>query len=122
MEPNLLIVIIVGILIVDFTLERILSYLNARHQNQNLPEELSGVYDHEKYRKSLNYFQTNYSFENITSSFSFLLILIVIVTGAFGKLDYLLRNKIQDPIFLALFFFGILFLLSDLINLPFSMY
>jgi STE24 endopeptidase len=122
MSANTILYIIAGILIIDFALERILDYLNAKHQQKNLPVELSNIYDQEKYSKSLNYFQANHSFENISSVFSFILMLGVILTGALGKLDHVLRLRVSDPILLALSFFGILFLISDLINLPFSLY
>jgi STE24 endopeptidase len=122
MSANTILYIIAGVLVIDFALERILAYLNANHQQKNLPEELADIYDQEKYSKSLSYFQANYSFENISSIFSFILMLGVILTGALGKLDHVLRLRITDPILLALSFFGILFLISDLINLPFSLY
>ena len=122
MNANTVLYIIAGILIIDFALERILSYLNANHQQKKLPDELTDIYDQEKYSKSLNYFQANHSFETISASFSFILMLAMILTGAFGKLDYVLRSRINDPILVALCFFGILFLISDLINIPFSLY
>jgi STE24 endopeptidase len=122
MQPNIILYVIAGILILDFALERILDYLNARHQQKELPAELADIYDQDKYTRSLNYFRANHSFENISSWFGFILMLIVILTGAFGKLDGILRSRINDPILLSLFFFGILFLISDLLNAPFSLY
>jgi STE24 endopeptidase len=121
MQANTISYIIAGILIADFALERILAYLNAKHQKK-LPSELADIYDQEKYSKSLDYFQANHAFENISASFSFILMLAVILSGAFGMLDHFLRPRVNDPILLALCFFGILFLISDIINLPFSLY
>jgi STE24 endopeptidase len=122
MQANIILYIITAILIADFILERVLSYLNARHQQKDLPAELAGIYDQEKYSKSLSYFQVNHRFGNISASFSFLLMLAVILSGAFGKLDEILRSQIQDRIMLSLCFFGVVFIVSDLINLPFSIY
>ena len=122
MQANIILYIIAGILIIDFVLERILSLLNANHQQKDLPPEFAGIYDQEKYSKSLNYFKANHSFETLSSTFSFILMLAVILSGTFGMLDFILRLRINDPILLSLSFFGILFLISDLINIPFSLY
>jgi STE24 endopeptidase len=122
MQANIILFIITAILIADFMLERVLTYLNAKHQQKNLPPELAGIYDQEKYNKSLRYFHVNYRFGNVSASFSFLLMLGVILSGAFGKLDEILRTQVQNRIVLSLCFFGVVFIVSDLINLPFSIY
>jgi STE24 endopeptidase len=122
MQANTILYIIAAILTADFMLERILSYLNAGHQQKDLPSELAGIYDQEKYSKSLSYFQFNHKFGNISASFSFLLMLGVILSGAFGKLDEILRSQVQNQIMLSLCFFAVIFIISDLINLPFSIY
>ena len=47
--------IIIGILLFEFILERILDYLNSTYWSNELPAELNGIYDAEKYRKSQEY-------------------------------------------------------------------
>ena len=47
--------IIVGIIVFNYIVERILDYLNSIKWTNKLPEELKGIYDAEKYRKSQEY-------------------------------------------------------------------
>jgi STE24 endopeptidase len=44
------------------------------------------------------------------------------ILGGFGWLDQVIREKISSPVFIALIFFGILGLVSDIFSLPFSWY
>lgn len=122
MDSQSLLYIILGILSFDFILEQVLDYLNLKHQKTNLPEELKDLYTEEEFKKAQDYFTANAKFSFASSTLSFLLIFIVISTGTFGWLDNQLSFKFQNPTALALVFFGILFLFSDIINIPFSLY
>ena len=122
MEPTTLLTIIVVIVAVNFGLEQVLSALNRRQQKHNLPEELQGVYDPEKYKTSLAYQQANDRFGTITSTFSFVLTLALLLSGFFGWLDIQLQSHFENPIWRALCYFGILFVGSDLLNIPFQLY
>ena len=46
----------------------------------------------------------------------------MIHTGLFGVLDEFVRSQMTHPILAGLFFFGIIFIINDLINIPFSLY
>ncbi len=54
MEKMIFITILV-IVILDFILERVLDYLNSTYWSEELPAELEGIYDSERYRKSQQY-------------------------------------------------------------------
>jgi STE24 endopeptidase len=114
--------IIISILSLDFIVGQILDYLNIKNQKKELPDELKGLYEIDKYNKALNYQNANYKFDLLSSSFSFLLIMAVIISDFFGKLNNILRKDIENPVLLALAFFGILFIISDILNLPFSLF
>jgi STE24 endopeptidase len=122
MDSQILLYLILGILTFDFVLEQVLDYLNLKHQKIDLPEELKGIYTEEEFKKAQEYFNANAKFGFLSSTLSFLLIITVILTGAFGWLDKQLSLKFQNPTVIALVFFGILFLVSDIINIPFSLY
>jgi STE24 endopeptidase len=122
MEYNTLFFIIVGIVIFGFLLERFLAYLNARNLSNIIPKEVEGIYDAEKYKKLLDYEKVNYKFSAITSTFSLLLILFMLFSGGFAIIDNFLRQYTSNPILLALLFFGVIFLASDLLNTPFDIY
>jgi len=114
--------LIIFILIADFVFERYLSFLNIKASKMKLPAVLQDIYDPEKYAKQQDYFRTNTRFGMISSSFSFLLILLMFSLGGFGWLDQILGAHIHNEILLTLVFFGILFIASDLLSTPFQWY
>lgn len=114
--------VIIIILFADFGLERFLTYLNIKHSKTKLPDILSDIYDSEKYNRQQDYFRTNARFGIISSSFSFLITLLMYVTGGFGWLSNLLADYISSPTLLSLTFFGIIFLINDLLLSPLEWY
>lgn len=119
---QLLFIIILFILIVDFGLERYLAFLNIKESGKELPALLRDIYDPEKYAKQQDYFRTNSRFGMLTSSFSFLIILVMFAFGGFAWVDELVRQYIQSPIWTPILFFGILFIVNDILGIPFDWY
>ncbi|WP_242158794.1 M48 family metallopeptidase [Aestuariivivens sediminis] len=122
MTANTLFYIIIALLIINFLIDKIIDALNAKHYKDDLPQELHDVYDQEEYKKSQRYKATNYRFGIITSTFSLLLTLGFLGLDGFEIVDNLARSITDNPILIALLFFGIIMLGSDLITLPFSYY
>ena len=114
--------IIIAIIIFDFTFDRIIDYLNASRWSNELPKELQGIYDEEKYRKSQDYSKANMRFGLITSSFSLALILGFLLIGGFAYLDNWVRQFTEHPVLMALLFFGIIGFASDILSTPFNIY
>ena len=110
------------ILVADFGLERYLAYLNIKNSTTKLPEILSDIYDADKYQKQQEYFRTNSRFGMLTSSFSFLIMFLILCFGGFAWLDQVIQGHTQQIILVPLLFFGILFFANDLITIPFSLY
>jgi STE24 endopeptidase len=119
---KILLIIILAIIVLDFAFDRVMDYLNASRWSNLLPEELKGIYEEEKYRKSQDYARINMRFGIVTSSLSFMLILAMLVFGGFGWLDGWVRQFTENPIFMAMLFFLIVGLASDLISTPFDIY
>lgn len=115
-------VVTILILVVDFILGRILSYLNSLSAKKPIPVLLSGIYDEEKYKKQQSYFQVNTRFGLLTSAFSFVVMILMVGFGGFGWLDGIVSDWSTNPIVISLIFFGILFITNDLISLPFEVY
>lgn len=122
MSPTVLFYIIIGILIVNFFFDLIISFLNARHYGDPVPEELSDVYDSEEYIKSQAYKKTNFRFSVVTSTFSIILTLAFFLLDGFAFVDTLASGYSEHPILRALFFFAIIVVGHDIINMPFSYY
>jgi STE24 endopeptidase len=122
MKAQTLFYIIIAIVIFNYALSRFLEYLNSRHYGDQLPEEVKDVYDSDQYKKSQQYKIVNYKFSILTSTLTFLLILGMFFFRGFAFVDNIARSLTSQPILLALIFFGIIMLASDLIHTPFSIY
>ncbi|RZW56063.1 MAG: M48 family peptidase [Flavobacteriaceae bacterium] len=122
MTATTLFYIIIGILILNFIIEKILSALNAKHFNDTIPEQLKDVYDEAEYKKSQAYKKTNYRFGIITSSFSLIITLAFFFLDGFELVDNFARSYTENPIWIGLIFFGIIMIGSDIIMTPFSYY
>ncbi len=114
--------IIIAIIVFEYLLERYLDYLNSTYWNNELPQELEGIYDTQKYRKSQDYLRVNQRFSQLTDTFSFVLMMLMLIFGGFAFLDGFVRQYTTDPILMALLYFGILGLAADILSTPFSVY
>ena len=114
--------IIIGLLVFDYLLSLFLDYLNTTQWSNTVPAELSGIYDADKYRRSQEYDRDNLKLSLIKNTVSLLIILLVLHCKGFAFLDNVLREYTANNIVLALLFFGILMIISDLLFLPFSLY
>jgi STE24 endopeptidase len=114
--------IILVILTANFILDQTLAYLNLSHLKSTIPSALKGIYEDDKYAQSQAYTKANTKFGFITETFSFILAFVVLKMGLLGQLNDALSISYSNPIVLALVFFGILFIASDVFNIPFSLY
>lgn len=119
---NTLFYIIIAILVLQFILETVMNYLNAKHYGDPVPEELADVFDPEEYQKSQDYKKTNYRFGLLTSVFTVLMTLSFLIFGGFEWVDQIARNLTDNTILIALIFFGIVMIGSSIITTPFSYY
>lgn len=114
--------IIIAILIINFVVDKILDALNAKHYNDAIPEELQDVYNEAEYKKSQDYKRTNYKFGLLVSFISLITTLAFFFFDGFAYVDTVARSYSKNPIGIALIFFGIIMIASDIISTPFSYY
>ncbi|GJM28541.1 MAG: peptidase M48 [Cyclobacteriaceae bacterium] len=122
MSADTILYIIVAILVVNYLWEQLLDLLNLNHQKDHPPKELADVCDQATYRKTLAYHRAQTKFGFVSSAISFVALLVLLLTGAFGELDSWLHQYIDNEILLALSFFGILFLVADILSIPLQWY
>ena len=122
MPNSSLFYIILIILIVQFLIETSLDYLNARKFQDPIPEELDGIFDDAAYVKSQAYKKTNYRFGLFSSMFSLIITISFLLFGGFEWVDILTRSVTTCPIPMALLFFGIIMVGSDILSTPFAYY
>ncbi|MBF8149449.1 M48 family metallopeptidase [Winogradskyella sp. F6397] len=122
MTAQTLFYIIIAIIIINFVKDKVLDAINAKHYNDPIPEELNDVYDKTEYEKSQAYKTVNYKFGIWTSLFSFILTLGFLLLDGFENVDNIARSYSDNPIIIALIFFGIIMIASDIITTPFAYY
>lgn len=122
MDSNFLFFTIIGILVVQYGLDTLLDYLNAKHFLKKIPDELQDVFDADDYRKAQSYHQENYRFGILKDGVSLIILLAFFLLGGFRMADNLVQNFSENTIFQALGFFGILAFGSSIISFPFSYY
>ena len=114
--------VILGALLLEYGLSTISSFLNMNSITETVPKGFEDYYDTEKYSQSQQYLKDKTRLGLLSGTFSLILTLFVIHTGIFGLLDEFVRSYSLHPIITGLMFFGILFFINDLLNLPFSLY
>ena len=122
MKPTTLFYILIAIIIISFIIDKILDILNTRHFDDKIPEELADVYDEQAYKKSQEYKKTTTKFSNLTSAFSIVLTVSFFFADGFKYVDDFARSFTDLPMAVALIFFGVIMLGSDLLTTPFSYY
>lgn len=122
MTATVLFYIILGILILNFIIDFILSELNANKYNDAIPKELEDVYDETEYEKSQQYKKVKHRFGRLTGSISFIATLAFLIFGGFEFVDTIARGLVTNEIWIALVFFGIIMFASDLLTTPFAYY
>lgn len=122
MSPDQLLYLILGIVVLDYVFDETLDYLNLKSSKRKLPPKLKGLYEAKEYEKSQDYLRTRSKFSFFTTAFSTALSIAVLIFGLFGSLDSWLAIYIENPILLSLAFFGVVFILSDVLNIPLELY
>lgn len=114
--------VFIAIIVVNFLIDWFLDKLNASRFEAGIPSEVEGLYDEVAYKKSIDYKKANHRFSSVTSSVSVLVTLAFLIFGGFEWADSLARAWSSNQVWVALLFFGIIGLGSDLLNTPFAYY
>jgi len=119
---NTVFVLLIGVLVFGYVLERILDRLNLSHTLPVLPAELADIFDPEEYKRSQMYKRDNTRFSFFTSSAGLVVMLLFFFFGVFGWYDGLITGITSHYIIHVLLFFGTFALLSDILTTPFDLY
>lgn len=114
--------LIVGFILLEFVLTKVLSYLNLQTWDKPLPDEVKDLYDAKKYQEAKEYAKVNYRFGTISSTFSLIVSVLFLVLGGFALVDGDARGLTDSPILQSLIFFGLIGAGSSIISMPFGIY
>lgn len=114
--------LVIAIVLAEFVWSTVLTLLNIRASRRPVPELLKDLYDAARYRKQQDYAMTNRKFSLISDLVSTLVTLAIFAFGGFGLFDTVARAVSSHSVVQALVFWGIFYLLSWVISIPFDLY
>ena len=119
---NIFFAIILFALIFEYLLDMIANFLNLKSIKSVVPEDLSGIYEPDEYRKSQDYLRTTTKFAFLTNTFKLTLLIGFWFVGGFGWLDESIREQNFHVIVNGLLFISILLLGQLVLTIPFEIY
>ncbi|MFN8437198.1 MAG: M48 family metallopeptidase [Cytophagales bacterium] len=122
MTPEIILFTILAIVVFNTFFEQILEFLNLKSENAPIPAELNGIYSDEEFLKAKSYHKDLFNFHSISAYVSLVFTLIVLKGGYVGKLDSWVNTLFESELYKFLFLFGLAFLVSDVLSLPFQLY
>ena len=121
MAQALYILVIVFVL-AEYIWSAVLTFLNIKASRRPIPDLLTDLYDETQYRKQQAYAMTNRKFSLISGLVSTLVTLAIFAFGGFARFDAAARSVSASPVVQALVFWGIFYLISWVISIPFDLY
>ncbi len=121
MAQALYILVIVFVL-AEYVWSAVLTFLNIKALRRPIPDLLTDLYDETQYRKQQAYAMTNRKFSLISGLVSTLVTLAIFAFGGFARFDAAARSVSASPVMQALVFWGIFYLISWVISIPFDLY
>jgi len=112
--------LIIGLMAAELALELVVRLLDQRAGLAPLPPELADVFDQERYQQGRAYRRAHARLASVESLLAFCAIAALLVSGALGWLDGLVRALGLGPIGTGLVFFAALGLAAAAFSLPFS--
>ena len=114
--------LVIVIVLAEFGWSVTLTLLNIKASRQPIPDLLRDLYDEARYRKQQAYAMTNRKFSLVSNLVSTLITLGIFAFGGFAAFDTAARAVSVHPVVQALVFWGIFYLISWVVSLPFDVY
>jgi STE24 endopeptidase len=122
---NILLIVFLVIFTVNSLFRWLLTYINVRHlrlHGHNVPEVFKGEIDETTISKMTDYTADSSRFGAIEHFFDDIVTLVILLSGFLPLLVCIILSYKLNFILSGLIFFGILALLSTVLDIPFSLY
>jgi STE24 endopeptidase len=119
---TVLLYFVVAFILAEFALERWLDYLNLQHWQNDIPKEMEGFIDCERYEKTQEYEKAQKRIGTLGSTLSTFITVTFLLAGGFGWLYNYVSAYTESEYLRTLGFLGILSVASSIMGLPFSIY
>jgi STE24 endopeptidase len=111
--------LVVGIILSVYVFEFVVALLNNKYRLNPIPDNIKDVYDEEKYKNWLNYSLDQHRFSMIKRGFNLVVLLVLLLSGAFGWLESTVSAWSDSLRLQTLYFLGVYLIFSTLIGIPF---
>lgn len=122
MTAEILLWIMLALVVINFSLDTVLDYLNDKSARTTVEPRVSEFYEEAEYRRSIAYGSERYRFGIFDSSFSFLITVSALGLGWFAVLDNFVRDYFENELVVSLVFIASLSVIMSIINLPFALH
>lgn len=113
--------IVVALLVIGFAVEILFGLLNMVNRKKPLPDSIKRFFKESYLRKSFLYASVNLRFGLISSLFSLVITLLMILGGGFEFVTVWVQSISDSLLLQSYIFFGSLLLASDIVSLPFTL-
>tara|TARA_Y100000768_G_scaffold71013_1_gene50033 strand:+ start:261 stop:1493 length:1233 start_codon:yes stop_codon:yes gene_type:complete len=122
MTPENWLLIIICLVLFNYFFSTILEYINDKNWKTDIPKNMNAFYAKEKYEKARKYSIEKGKISFISSTFSLILVLLLLWFEGYGFIDSFISTKYDGLFIQSGLFFLVLMILNDLIKLPFEYY
>ena len=114
--------IIIGLVVFNYLFSTLLNYLNDKNWKTDIPSNMSEFYAKDKYEKARNYATEKGNISLLSSTISLVITVFLLWYKGYGWINDIITAKYEMAFLQTGLFFLTLFILSDIISLPFSCY
>jgi STE24 endopeptidase len=115
-------IVVLLTLVITCGISVISELLNIRASRAGVPDEFSGLFDEDAYRKSQEYLRETSHFSLFRTGFDLALLLLFWFSGGFNLLDEFLRAFGFSSLATGLLYIGTLLFAQSIVALPFSIF
>ena len=112
--------LIIGLVVFNYLFSTVLDFINAKNWRTEIPPIMKDYYNKKKYVKAKSYSKEKSRVSLISSTISSSITILFLASGGYGWLNNTISNYYEIPFLKSGFFFLTLFILSDVISIPFS--
>lgn len=114
--------LIISLVVFNYIFSTVLNFINNKYWKDEIPPIMQDYYKKDNYIKAKKYAKEKGQINLISSTLSTLITLLFLIFKGYGYLNLLISNYYETPFLQSSMFFLFLFVLSDLISIPFSCY
>jgi len=122
MTPEKWLWIIIGLVLFNYLFSTLLDFINDRNWKSEIPPIMKDYYNEKKYIKARNYSKEKGRISFISSTLSVSITILLLWFKGYGIISDFIGLRYEIPFLHTGIFFLALFILSDIIGLPFSCY